>query len=49
MGMKNELKGKKFAKILNVPHVWESTTMIMPIADSIMNFLFDFAKKITPK
>jgi hypothetical protein len=44
IGIKNELYGMKFPKILKHVNVWESTTIKIPIADNIMNFLFDFVR-----
>ena len=34
----------KFPKTLKHVNVWESTTIKIPIADNIMNFLFDFVR-----
>jgi hypothetical protein len=42
IGMKNELYGRKLPKMLKQVNVWLSTTIKIPIADNIMNFLFDF-------
>ena len=44
IGIKNELYGMKFPKTLKHVNVWESTTIKIPIADNIMNFLFDFVR-----
>lgn len=42
--MKNELYGMKLPKISKHVNVWESTTIKIPIADNIMNFLLVFVR-----